>query len=793
MTTNSDRKSIPAEKRKKAKFFRKLSAKLKVVMEKLKPGPRTWKGAAIGAAAVAVAFTAFLGSLLGTGLGFIIDLLIGLLIGVIGTALIGAVTVGIVALVRALPRLLTGALVGAIGIFAVFLSRFGLPFKVALPIGAAIVLVEAALVATVVVVVVGGGFKKESTIKKTMTIVVMVLAVCLNIAVIMWLASPGTDSHLVKEDFAAPLGVHRLDAPNPSEQGSYEVRTLFYGSGKDKRRQEFGEAVDLKTDTVDASPFLKGWKGIKAKARKWYWKFEPKNSPLNGRVWFPAGDGPFPLVLVVHGNHQMEEFSDPGYAYLGELLASRGFITVSVDENFLNSSWAGGLKKENSARGWILLQHLKVWQSWNEMEGNPFYRKVDMDNIALIGHSRGGEAVAIAAAFNKLSHYPDNANILFDFNFSIKSVIAIAPSDGQYKPAKQPVPLENINYLVLQGAHDSDVSIFLGIRQYQRLKFTDEQYWFKSALYIYRANHGQFNTVWGRTDISTPGSWLLNLKPLLKGEGQRQIAKIYISAFLEATLHGERDYMPLFRDHRVIAGWLPKTIYESQFEDSSYRVVCNYEEDVDVTTTTVEGGVQQGKNLAVWREQGLDFRKEVSQNNNAVYLGWNSEGKGEQSVNKIASYSIILPDALAQKWQLNPDALLVFSLTDADEVPPISDGENDQEESEKGKKAEEEKEPLDMTVELVAKDGSTTDLPLSQFAPIRPALTAKFTKWHYLEKKRYGKPTEPVLQTYELPLSAFVEVNSRFQPTDLKTIRFRFDRSPTGVIILDEVGFRTGK
>ena len=50
----------------------------------------------------------------------------------------------------------------------------------------------------------------------------------------------------------------------------------------------------------------------------------------------PRGDGPFPLALIVHGNHSMEDYSDPGYAYLGELLASRGIIMASVDENFIN-------------------------------------------------------------------------------------------------------------------------------------------------------------------------------------------------------------------------------------------------------------------------------------------------------------------------------------------------------------------------------------------------------------------------------------------------------------------------
>ena len=54
----------------------------------------------------------------------------------------------------------------------------------------------------------------------------------------------------------------------------------------------------------------------------------------------------------------MEQYSDPGYGYLGELMASRGFIFASVDENFLNNSPADligipevGLEEENDARG----------------------------------------------------------------------------------------------------------------------------------------------------------------------------------------------------------------------------------------------------------------------------------------------------------------------------------------------------------------------------------------------------------------------------------------------------------
>ena len=58
--------------------------------------------------------------------------------------------------------------------------------------------------------------------------------------------------------------------------------------------------------------------GGSADERNSYWGFTPKEMPLNARVWYPDGPGPFPLVLVVHGNHNMRDFSDPGYDYLGD-------------------------------------------------------------------------------------------------------------------------------------------------------------------------------------------------------------------------------------------------------------------------------------------------------------------------------------------------------------------------------------------------------------------------------------------------------------------------------------------
>ena len=266
-----------------------------------------------------------------------------------------------------------------------------------------------------------------------------------------------------------------LPLENPGLPGSYKVVTLSYGSGKDRHRPEYGARADWIARTVDGSKLLDNWDGFSGWLRTRYWGFDASALPLQARVWHPAGDGPFPLALIVHGNHAMEDFSDPGYAYLGELLASRGIILASVDENFLNSSFSAGvnllddrpgLKKENDARGWLLLEHLAQWRDWNADPAHPFHGRVDMDRVALIGHSRGGEAVGIAAAFNALSRYPDDATLEFDYGFNLRGVIAIAPVDGQYQPREQGTPVDDVNYFTIHGSMDGDVQSFEGVAQY---------------------------------------------------------------------------------------------------------------------------------------------------------------------------------------------------------------------------------------------------------------------------------------------------------------------------------------
>jgi dienelactone hydrolase len=572
----------------------------------------------------------------------------------------------------------------------------------------------------------------------------------------------GTTSHLVDISYMDDYSVEPIDAPDPSINGLYSYQTYFYGSGNDKHRKEYGQDVDFKTKPVDGNPFVEVYDHMPR-----YWGFGFDKLPLNGRVWFPEGDGPFPLVLIVHGNHNMKDFSDPGYEYLGKLLASRGFITVSVDENFLNQKFGG----ENDARAFVLLEHLKVWKEWNSTEEHPFEGKVDMDRIALIGHSRGGESVAHAAAFNKLSHYPDNANITLDYNFAIRAVIAIAPCDGQYKPAGHPTALENLNYLVIHGGHDADANIFFGVRQFKRVRFTDEHFGFKSAIYIYRANHSRFNTAWGRLDFPAPGGWLINEHPIMDMEEQRQVAKVLISAFLEATLNGRDEYLPVFKYTGHAGRWLPEDIYVNQYQDSNFQVIADFEEDFDVTTTTIRGGELMGDNLTNWKESHATFRAKgkASQDNSVVIL-WGEkkfEDSNDPNSLKIGKYHITLGPDTHRDLQVDNESSLVFSIGS---VNPHQDT------------------LIELTIELSDSDGNRAALPLSTVGPVHPALNVRLAKWKWLEKKYIEDFSERLLQTYEIPFRQFVEANSSFDPSRLENISFVFDRFPNGTIMLDDIG-----
>jgi len=608
---------------------------------------------------------------------------------------------------------------------------------------------------------------------------------------------------LTPSDADVVLAHQALDAPDPGRPGDYRVLTLYYGSGTDKNRPEYRDSVAFKTESVDASKLVS--LGQSADERNGYWGFTPKEMPLNARVWYPGGPGPFPLVLVVHGNHNMKDFSDPGYDYLGRLLASRGYILASIDENFIN----GGIREENDARGWFLLKHVGLFKEFNADPSNPFFGKVDMGNIVLMGHSRGGEAVANAAAFNRLSHYPDDASLTFDFNYDIKGIVSIAPVDGQYLPTGRKVVVENVSYLTFHGSHDGDVTSFHGLRIYDRLRFTDDQFHFKAAVYVYRANHGQWNTVWQNHDGGPRSGRFLDLRGLIPQEDQRRFAEIYVSSFLDVVLKGDKRYLPIFRDHRVIGEWLPKTMYVTRYETSALRKLATFEEDIDVTTGSEPGVTLQGDSLATWKEATLALRSanrnntSQSQENQAVWLGWNNRIAGPDTtrMGPPARFTVGLPDGLAREWALGEGSTLDFMLGATNAMPgprkdPAPQDTTKQSGGSAGRggdrprpKDDDEKPPVDLSVHVEDAAGRTASVDLRRYRAIRRPLETYVMRRADQEKQRFAEHWEQVLQTYSIPLGDFTAVNPDLDLRTLRAVRLVFDRAVSGEVVVDQIGF----
>ena len=314
------------------------------------------------------------------------------------------------------------------------------------------------------------------------------------------------------------------------------------------------------------------------------------------------------------------------------------------------------------------------------------------------------------------------------------------------------------------------------MRQFNRIELHDDGYRVKAGVYIHGANHGQFNTGWGRADTSPPGSWLLNLAPLIDSEDQRQVAKTYIAAFLESTLHDDRRYLSLLKDPRYGADWLPDLPLVNQFTDSTFVPIAAFEEDIDVTTATAAGADILSNELGLWREEDLEHRDKRKQGTNVVVLGWNSDSGSN------ASYTINL-DASAGDILLTDDASLSFSVSGSTEKPPARDSDDAEDDS-----GDDEPVSPAFSIELADRAGNTASITISDFISLAPPMRVQYMKHSALNKEWYESEWEAVLQHVELPLAVFVADNPTLDLSSVARIQFRFDQEPEGVLVLDDIG-----
>lgn len=506
------------------------------------------------------------------------------------------------------------------------------------------------------------------------------------------------------------------------------------------------EIIDYKGNPVDLTDFVRANKRTK-KVRKLYFKKGLNEVEVAGRIYAPKGVEKAPVLFVVHGNHRFTTKNFLGYDYLGKYLAKRGIAVVSVDMNMLNGFLKFGLSNENDARAVLLLENMKNISTRNKDKSSVLYNRFDTSKIVLMGHSRGAEAAAIAYNFNELNLHPDDANIKHNYNFNISGVISVAGTYDQYRPADSYLMLKDVNYLSIAGTNDSDVEGFEGMLQYDNVKFSPESDKFKAAVYFGYGNHGNFNSLWKDFDNDPPEGFFLNRKELIDGKDQEKILCLYTLNFLENSF-GNIYNRELFKKGPYEYEDFPKTNYYTRYMESGFENIANFEEDYDLLTASVNGGIISFNNMRKIYEDSQEYGLSDS-DSKAVFL--NSKGN--------SSYSI----RLSEKMNFNGNTLQ-FDIANEENID-VSDK---------------------IEVEIQDSWGNSQRLNLKDYVNLTPMTKTFKYKFDYLLDDYLDKFSP---QTVRIPLEDFKAKNPSLNTDDINKIEFTLKDDIN--ISLDNLGIST--
>jgi hypothetical protein len=289
----------------------------------------------------------------------------------------------------------------------------------------------------------------------------------------------------------------------------------------------------------------------------------------------PVGaPGPRPLVVFLHGHHETCYFpgralgaeggwpcpegalpvpSYQGYRYVAELLASQGYITVSISANSINAQADWAADAGAAARSALVRHHLALWAGWADAGGDPwggrFLGRVDLGRVVLVGHSRGGEGVVRAAI-----------DATHGDGYGIVGLVPIAPTAfGRQMVA-------GVATAVILPYCDGDVVDLQGQQYVDQSRDLAPARAVRSAVLVMGANHNFFNTEWTPGLAAAPANddWLwagseddptcgpagtARLTPV----EQQAVGATYIAALARAAVDRDAAAMSLLDGSRVRA------------------------------------------------------------------------------------------------------------------------------------------------------------------------------------------------------------------------------------------------
>jgi dienelactone hydrolase len=458
-----------------------------------------------------------------------------------------------------------------------------------------------------------------------------------------------------------------------------------------------------------------------------------------------------PLVLYLHGTDQ----SYRGYGYVQARLASHGFATISINRRGSDtSSYSGPASVYSRVLG--IKHHLDCWRDGQAhiLESgninNLLSKRIDFNNIGLAGHSRGGEAIALAVQRNRDERW----------GYGIRAIHAIAPTDEYGN-----VTVDDIPYLVLLGAGDTDTRAE-GLKAFDRAKENNP----KIQAFLYGANHDWFNSESG-ADRGTPQFPNATRIP---AHLQRQVERVLAVAFFRHFLQGFGPSRDLWTGKARTASLDTVRLFWS-YQDPDSLLVDTFEpsgtlrnpfrNDLGGQNESIPGigrihpisGAPTPNRLAPLREVSLGnvpFQHETS----GLQLGWNLPTFVQSYQVPTGRYEIHIPSKYRRTVALKP--YLAFRV--AQYFDPVANSSG---------------QPQDFEVGLEDANGNQAYVKVSDFAEI---------PWPY---ERADGNTKSVLQTVRIPLCTFSNKKNGLNTESIAKILFRFNERATGLLAFDDVQF----